>query len=122
MSHGHLLIMVRIYGLKNCDACRRAIKDLKKAGMAYVFCDFRRDGLEIKKIEEWQQLLGFDLLLNKRGITWRSLSESVKNDLTNKKLVMLMFNNPALIKRPIFEIENKVIIGYKNEQKEALGW
>ena len=69
MSRGHLLTMIRVYGLTNCDTCRKAIKDLKEANVAYDFCDFRRDGLEFVKIEEWERLLGYVSLLNRRGTT-----------------------------------------------------
>jgi len=121
MFHGHLLIMIRVYGLKNCDACRKAIKDLKEANIAYEFCDFRRDGLEIVKIEEWERSLGYVSLLNRRGTTWRGLSQSDKADLNNEKAIALMFNNPALIRRPIFETENKIVIGYTENQIKELG-
>ena len=121
MTRGHLLTMIRIYGLRNCDTCRRAIKDLERARVIYEFCDFRRDGLNLAKINEWQSLLGYDLLLNRKGTTWRGLSEDDKADLTREKAVNLMFNKPALIKRPVFEIGKRIIIGYKNEQKKTLG-
>ena len=121
MSHGHLLIMIRVYGLKNCDTCRKAIKHLKEANVAYDFCDFRRDGLEFVKIEEWERLLGYDSLLNRRGTTWRGLSQSDKADLNNEKAITLMFNNPALIKRPVFETKNKIVIGYTENQIKELG-
>ena len=121
MSHGHLLTMIRVYGLKNCDTCRKTIKELKEAHIAYEFYDFRRDGLEIVKIEEWERSLGYVSLLNRRGTTWRGLSQSDKADLNSKKAIALMFNNPALIKRPIFEIKNKILIGYTKNQIKELG-
>ena len=82
MTRGHLLTMIRIYGLRNCDTCRRAIKDLERALVIYEFCDFRRDGLNLAKINEWERLLGYDFLLNRKGATWRGLSEDEKADLT----------------------------------------
>ena len=113
--------MISMYGLKNCDTCKRVIKDLKNANIEFNFSDFRRDGLEFSKIAKWQQLLGYLTLINKRGTTWRDLNQSDKEYLTGKKAIALMFNNPALIKRPVFEIGDKVIVGYKEEQKKALG-
>lgn len=113
--------MIKVYGLKNCDTCKRVIKDLINAGSSYEFNDFRRDGLELSKIIEWEKSRGFSSLVNKRGTTWRKLMQSDKDDLTGEKAVVLMFNYPALIKRPIFEIGNKVIIGYKEEEKKLLG-
>ena len=113
--------MIRVYGIKNCDTCKRAIKDLVNANIAYEFNDFKRDGIVFSKIKKWEKLLGFSSLINKRGTTWRQLSPSDKDDLTDERAVALMFKNPVLIKRPVFEIGNKVIIGYKEEEKEILG-
>ena len=67
------------------------------------------------------ELVGCVVLLNKRGTTWRKLSDSEKADLNNEKILSLMVEYPALIKRPVFKIGNKLIIGYKEEQKEVLG-
>ena len=113
--------MIKVYGLKNCDTCKRVIKDLKNANINFEFNDFRRDGLELSKVVEWQESLGCDSLINRRGKTWRQLKQSDKEDLTCEKAVDLMFNNPALIKRPVLEIGNKVSVGYKEEQKKTLG-
>ena len=121
ISHVHLLTMIKIYGLRNCDTCRRAIKDLEARQIAHEFHDFRRDGLDLFKLKKWTALLGYGALLNKRGTTWRGLGQSEKEDLNNKKAIALIYRNPALIKRPVFEIENTIVIGYKDDQKRNLG-
>ena len=120
MRRGHLMIMIRVYGLINCDTCRSVIKDLEKANINYKFYDFRRDGVKGIKIRKWHKKFGYDLLLNRRSATWRALSNVDKANLNDDKALNLMVNNPVLIKRPIIEMGKKITIGYKNEFKETL--
>ena len=113
--------MIKVYGLKNCDVCKKAIKDLKARQIAHVFHDFRRDGLDLVKFKKWTELLGYGALLNKRGTTWRMLGQSEKEGLTSGKAVALISKYPAIIKRPVFEFGNTIVIGYKEDQKKVLG-
>ena len=110
-----------IHGLKNCDTCRKAIKDLKAADLDHQFFDFRKDGLAEKDLKKWVAAAGWEVLLNTRGTTWRGLSEEDKSGVNEGRATALMLEHPALIKRPVFEIGNKVVIGFKDEQKKALG-
>lgn len=116
-----MLTMIELYGLNNCDTCRKAIKDLKEGGFDYNFSDFKKDGLNLTDLKSWLVSVGCDILVNKRGTTWRRLSDNEKADLNNEKLLALIIKYPALIKRPVFKVGNKLIIGYKEEQKKALG-
>ena len=113
--------MIELYGLNNCDTCRKAIRDLKEGGFDYNFSDFKRDGLNLADLKSWVILAGWDVLVNKRGTTWRGLNDSEKANLNDKKILALIIKYPALIKRPVFRVGNKLIIGYKDEQKKALG-
>ena len=113
--------MIRIHGLKNCDTCRKADKELTAADIDHHFIDFRKDGLAKSDLTKWVTGVGWEVLLNRRGTTWRGLAESAKADIDATTATTLMLEHPALIKRPVFEIGDKVIIGYKDEQKQALG-
>ena len=90
-----------LYGLKNCDACKRARKELDAAGVSYAFHDVREDGVTKSQIARWAKAAGWETLLNKASTTWRALPEADKAGLTETKAVALMAANPALIKRPL---------------------
>ena len=109
-----------VYGLKNCDTCRNAIKWLKAESIDHTFQDFRKDGLNADSIRCWLQAVGVDTLLNRRGTTWRNLDEAQKQFNSDQDLVTLILKHPALIKRPVFENAESVIVGFKDEQKTAL--
>ena len=113
--------MIKLYGLKSCDNCRKAIKDLKTENIDHEFLDIKENGIDLTELKRWLGLVGSDLLLNKRGTTWRKLSDNEKANLNDEKIALLILKYPALIKRPLFKVGNKLVIGYKEEQKKALG-
>jgi arsenate reductase len=113
--------MIKLYGLNSCDTCRKAIRDLKIKNFDYEFFDIKTDGVDLVDLKSWLMLAGSDVLLNKRGTTWRGLSSNDKIDLNDDKILSLMIKYPSLIKRPVFKVGNKLIVGYKEEQKKALG-
>ena len=97
------------------------IRDLKTENVDYEFFDLKKDGIDPAELKRWMKLVGSDVLLNKRGTTWRRLSYNEKANLNDEKISLLMLKYPALIKRPVFKDGNKLVIGYKEEQKKALG-
>jgi arsenate reductase (glutaredoxin) len=113
--------MIKLFGLRGCDTCREAIRDLKTENVDYEFFDLKKDGIDPAELKRWLESAESDVLLNKRGTTWRKLSENEKADLNDEKILLLMLKYPALIKRPVFKVGNKLVIGYKEEQKKALG-
>lgn len=112
--------MIRVYGLRNCDTCRKALKWLDAEGMAYDFHDVRKDGLNADDVLDWLKKTGPEILVNRRGTTWRNLSETEKLVSSDQELVTLLLANPAVIKRPVFVKGDAVIVGFKDEQKVAL--
>ncbi len=109
-----------VHGLKNCDTCRNAIKWLQSEGINHTFHDFRKDGLDEAVVQQWLAAVGSDVLLNRRGTTWRNLSIGEKESESNQELVALLLKHPALIKRPVFVDDARVIVGFKDEQKTAI--
>jgi len=104
--------MITVYGLKNCDTCRKARKWLTEQGLAHQFHDVRSDGLDTTTVNTWAATLGWEKLLNRRGTTWRGLNEADKQDLDQVKAVALMTAHPALIKRPVFDINATYALGF----------
>ncbi|MBB5517287.1 Spx/MgsR family RNA polymerase-binding regulatory protein [Amphiplicatus metriothermophilus] len=111
---------MKLYGLKTCDACRKAIRALKESGRAVDFVDLRADGASRKQIEAWAKAAGWRKLLNRSSTTWRGLDAADKENLDEKKALALMAANPTLIKRPVIEMDGKVFIGWSDATREAL--
>ena len=115
--------MINIYGLKNCDSCRKAIKWLKDNNYSYEFFDIKVNPIKKSKIKEWLTVHGIDKTLNKNSTTWRQLDQNLKNDFQSDALTILE-NFPTLIKRPFWEINSKTLKtlepGFLDEQKKHL--
>ena len=112
--------MLKVYGLKNCDTCRKARKWLKEHGIEHDFMDVRADGVDKQQIQKWVQAVGTETLLNRRGTTWRKLDERQRSNLTNSTALELMHAHPALMKRPVFETGDEVLVGFSLATQEAL--
>lgn len=111
---------ITLYGLKNCDTCRKALKDLTAAGMAHAFVDMRSDGVTRELIAAWVGEIGWEFLLNRRGTTWRRLSDAEKADIDEAGAIDLMAVHRALIKRPVVEHGGAVTIGFTETVKNRL--
>lgn len=112
--------MITVYGLKNCDTCRKALGWLKAEGIAHRFHDVRADGITQSDIARFAKAVGWEKLLNKASTTWRELSDREKDDLTGPRALALMAAHPALIKRPVFEAGSKIVVGFREAEKAAL--
>jgi arsenate reductase len=105
--------MHTLYGIKNCDTCKKARKWLEENGIAYQFHDFRIDGLTPAMLNDFAARADWNTLLNRSSTSWRQLSAEQQADLTPEKALQLMLNTPTLIKRPILDTGDKLIIGFK---------
>jgi Spx/MgsR family transcriptional regulator len=105
--------MHKLYGIKNCDTVKKARQWLGQNDIAYQFHDFRVDGLTPAQLNDFTAQLDWNALLNRSSTSWRQLSAEQKSDLTSEKAIALMLNTPTLIKRPILDTGDKLIIGFK---------
>lgn len=103
---------VTLYGLKNCDTCRKAIKWLEEYHIEYRFHDVRADGLTAERITAWLDVLDWETLLNRRSTTWRELDDASKEDLDANKAAALLLAHPTLAKRPVIEHSSGVAVGF----------
>ncbi|MEI9929258.1 MAG: ArsC family reductase [Rhizomicrobium sp.] len=106
---------VAIYGIKNCDTMKKARAWLDKRGVAYVFHDYKAEGIDKARLEAWAKTAGWETLLNKAGTTFRKLPEKDKDGITEKKAIALMLAQPSLIKRPVLDVGGKLTVGFKPE-------
>ena len=112
--------MITLYGIKNCDTCRKARKWLESEGIEHRFHDFRADGLENDTLASWVDALGWETVLNRRGTTWRKLPEADREGLTADKASALMLDNPTLIKRPVIDTGGTYMVGVSEAEQTAL--
>lgn len=110
---------MKFYGLKTCDTCRKAQKELQAAGMEFEVIDVRADGVSSQKLVEWTEQIDWKKLLNTRSTTWRNLDANDKDGVDAAKAIKLMTVHPTLIKRPVIENGKKVSVGWsKNVQAQ----
>lgn len=104
--------MNTLYGISNCDTIKKAKRWLDQAAVPYRFHDYRKDGLERAQLREWASQLGWEQLLNRRGTTWRNLDDSHKSSINEERAIDLMLTYPALIKRPLLDTGNRLVLGF----------
>lgn len=98
---------MRIWGLKNCDTCRKAVKALEAAGQTLDYVDVRADGVDASDLERFYAAFG-EALVNKRSTTWRGLSEGERAG----DPVALLAQHPTLMKRPVIEADGALTLGW----------
>ena len=113
--------MITLYGIKNCDTVKKAIKWLDKNNIAYQFHDLRQDGISKADLQKWTTSVDWEMLLNKRSTTWRQLPDQDKSNLNVSKAISLMLSNPTLIKRPVIIKGKATLVGFnESDYKKAL--
>lgn len=111
--------MHTLYGIKNCDTVKKARNWLDQHGIAYRFHDFRTDGLTPELLQHFTEHLDWNKLLNRSSTSWRQLSAKQQSDLTQEKAIQLMLTTPTLIKRPVLESGDKLMLGFKAENYQT---
>jgi len=115
VREGCLMAAITIYGIKNCDTMKKARAWLDSHGVAYDFHDYKISGIAKEKLKSWSDELGWELLLNRAGTTFRKLPESDREGLNERKAIALMLAQPSMIKRPVLDIGGKLLVGFKPE-------
>jgi arsenate reductase len=108
--------MTTIYGIKNCDTMKKAFVWLDGHGVSYDFHDYKTAGIDIARLKTWSTQVGWEVLLNTRGTTWRKLSPTQQVNLDESKALKLMSQIPSLIKRPVLENGNALLVGFVPER------
>lgn len=110
---------VAIYGIKSCDTMKKARTWLDTHGVAYTFHDYKTEGVPKGALEIWSKAVGWEVLLNRSGTTFRALPDADKANLTEKKAIALMQAQPSMIKRPVLDVDGKLLVGFKPEHYAA---
>ena len=111
---------ITIYGIRNCDTMKKARTWLESNGVAYEFHDYKVSGVERAKLESWLKQVGWEVLLNRAGTTFRKLPETAKTGLTEAKAIKLMQEHPSLIKRPVVDTGKRLLLGFSEESYSTL--
>jgi len=109
-----------LFGIKNCDTVKKARRWLTDNNLEFEFHDFRQNGLDRETIEHWLKSVDWEILLNKRGTTWRKLDDPRKEQLDQAVAIELMLENPTLIKRPVLVSEQTCKVGFKEADYATL--
>ncbi|HJT43273.1 MAG TPA: ArsC family reductase [Rhizomicrobium sp.] len=112
--------MTTIYGIKNCDTMKKARAWLEGRKVQYVFHDYKISGIDKPTLEGWAKKVGWEVLLNRAGTTFKKLPDADKEDLTEKKAIALMLAQPSMIKRPMLDAKGKLTVGFKPEEYTKL--
>ena len=108
---------VELYGIKNCDSVKKAIVWLKENKIDFNFHDFKTEGISEDKLKKWMLLDADKKLINRNGTTWRALSADEKEKAEKKTgALQLMKINTSLIKRPVAEFGNGILIGFDRDR------
>lgn len=100
-----------VYGIKNCNTVKSAIDWLKKNKIDFEFYDYKSKGITAAKLKSWSKQVGWEVLVNKRGMTWRQLPDIAQRKITNEKAaIALMVEKTSIIKRPLIESDGKVLL------------
>jgi len=106
---------ITIYGIKNCDTMKKARTWLDAQGIDYSFHDYKTAGITRDRLQAWVKALGWEVLLNRAGTTFRNLPEADKQNLTAEKATTLMMAQPSMIKRPVLDLGKSLLVGFKPE-------
>jgi len=112
--------LVTIYGIKACDTMKKARDWLDGHGVAYGFHDYKTAGIGREALEGWAGQVGWEVLLNRSGTTFRKLPDADKTGLTEAKAIALMLAQPSMIKRPVLDVDGKLTVGFKPEAYGAV--
>lgn len=114
--------MITIYGIKNCNTMKKAFEKLDNLGLTYTFFDYKKQQVTIETLQTWVNQAGIDKILNKKGTTWRNVSDADKQTASNNInfALQLMQQNPSMIKRPIVVADKTLIVGFDETAFESL--
>ncbi|OYY72626.1 arsenate reductase [Sphingomonas sp. 28-63-12] len=111
--------MTTLYGIKNCDTMTKARAWLDAAGVTYQFHDYKLAGADPARLEAWVERAGWEMLLNRAGTTFRKLPDADKQGIDRDKAIALMLANPSMIKRPVIEVGDALLIGFKPDAYDS---
>ena len=112
--------MVTIYGIKNCDTMKKARQWLDSQGIVHEFHDYKSAGIDRTTLASWVKRVGWEVLLNRSGTTFKKLPDAAKHGITEARAIDLMLAQPSLVKRPVLDGDGRLTVGFKPEEYRSL--
>lgn len=114
--------MLKVYGIKNCSSMKKAFDLLTELGLVYEFHDYKKQGIDAGTLKTWLDELGSDVILNKKGTTWRKLTEAEQKAALSSEadLIEALITHNSLIKRPVIATDSSFVVGFKEDDIRAL--
>jgi len=107
---------ITIYGISTCDTIKKTLDWFKANKLEVSFHNYKKQGIETEKLTDWSKVVGWQLLLNKKGTTWRTLSPAAQLAIVDETTAIeFMRQNTSSIKRPVIEFGKKVLVGFDEE-------
>jgi Spx/MgsR family transcriptional regulator len=108
--------VITLYGIPNCDTMKKARSWLAENGIEYAFHDYKKAGIDEATLRGWVAELGWETLLNRRGMIWRKLPQETRDGIDEASAIRLMLETPSIIKRPVLDTGPARHVGFKPEQ------
>jgi arsenate reductase len=106
-----------VFGIPNCDTTKKALALLKEKKVVFTFHDYKQLGISKAKLETWCNKTGWETIFNKRSTTWRELPEAEQKKVTDQtEAIKIMMEHNSIIKRPVIEIGQKILVGFNEEE------
>lgn len=118
--NGNNSVTIIMYGIKNCDTVKKARTWLEDRGMCYSFHDYKASGIDRARLSVWADELGWDKLLNRAGTTFRKLPDTQRENIDRDKAIDLMLAQPSMIKRPLLDLGDRRVLGFKADEYQAV--
>jgi len=106
---------MKMYGIPNCNTIKKAKDALAAKGVDFEFHNYKKEGIDADTLQAWVNQVGWNTLLNQRGTTWRKLSADDKANIDPTKAIALMCVYPSMIKRPVLDTGDKIIVGFDEQ-------
>ena len=112
--------MVTLFGIPNCDTMKKARKWLTEQNVEYDFHDYKKAGIDKSTLQQWEKQVGWETLLNRRGMMWRKLSDEQKQTINRDNAIAIMLETPSIIKRPVLVKDKQILVGFDEKQYQSL--
>ena len=111
---------IKLYGIKNCDTVKKTLNWLDSHGISYDFHNYKKQGLDDAAFQTAIDQHGWDIIINKRGTSWRQLDEATKNNVNDDNAITIARDNPSLVKRPLLIKDGIVYVGFKEKDYKEI--
>ena len=114
--------MIKIYGIKNCNSMKKAFDQLNAQQLPFELHDYKKQGIDLDTLQHWADQVGLDVLLNKKGTTWRKFSPEQQAEILSspQNTLQALVENTSMIKRPVLVKNGQIVVGFDENAYQKL--